>query len=67
MLPGPVIDHVTAVLSALLTVAVNCFLWEAYTLAVAGARVIETGTRRILAAADLVGSVWLVAVTVTVC
>src|SRR4051794_26833374 len=69
MLPtfGP-IDQVTAVLALPVTVAVNCWVCPAFSVAVAGATETETvtvGVRVTVAVADLVLSAWLVAGTVT--
>jgi hypothetical protein len=57
--------HVTALLEALATVAVNCWVAPGATLAVVGDTVtVSTGTAMVTAAvADLVLSCWLVAVT----
>ena len=62
------IDHVTAVFpEPPMTLAVNCWVWEAERLAVVGAAVTNTGaSSEIDALADLVRSLALVAVTVTV-
>jgi hypothetical protein len=62
------IDHVTAVFpEPPVTLAVNCWEWEAERLAVAGVTDTDTGASRVTdALADLVGSAALVAVTVTV-
>ena len=58
----------TAVFDDPLTVAVNCWVWDAVRDAVDGVRETVTGgARAMLALADLVGSTALVAVTVTVC
>jgi hypothetical protein len=59
---------VTAVFDAPLTLAVNCWVWEAVRNAVNGLRETVTGgARATLALADCVGSAALVALTVTVC
>jgi hypothetical protein len=59
--------QVTAVLDEPLTVAVNCWVWEAASDAVVGVSETLSGSARaILALAALVGSAALVAVTVTV-
>ena len=62
------IDHVTAVFpEPPVTLAVNCWDWEAERRAVAGVAETDTGgSSEIEALADLVGSATLVAVTVTV-
>ena len=61
-------DQVTAVFDDPVTVAVNCWVWDAVRDAVDGVRETLTGgARAMLALADLVGSTALVAVTVMVC
>ena len=67
--PAPLgaIVQVTAVLSLLVTVAVNCCVDESNRLAVGGVTFTETGLRVTAAEADFEGSATLVAVTVTVC
>ncbi len=68
--PTPLgLNHqVTAVLLVLATVAVNCWGLPASSVALAGATLTAMpGTRVTAAEADLVGSAWLVAVTVTTC
>jgi phage gp36-like protein len=60
--------QVTAVFRVLATVALNCCVWAAYRLEVAGATDTLTGGQRFtVAVADLVGSAKLVTVTVTAC
>src|SRR5260370_21353366 len=59
---------VAAVLVALVTVALNASVCVWYSVAVVGVTVTDTGGKSVtLAVADFVASVWLVAVTVTVC
>ena len=61
-------DQVTAVFDGPLTVAVNCWVWDAVRDAVNGVReTVAGGARPMLALADLVGSAALVALTVTFC
>jgi len=61
-------DHVTAVLWALVTVAVNCCVWLIVRVAVAGATLmVRGGSRFTIAVPVLVPSTCIVAVTVTVC
>jgi hypothetical protein len=60
-------DQVTAVFEVLVTVAVNCCVWEAASAAVPGLRATATGVSVTVLEADFVVSAWLVAVTVTVC
>ena len=61
-------DQVTAVFDDPLTVAVNCWVWDAVRDAVNGvSETVTGGARAMLALADLVESAALVAVTVTVC
>ena len=61
-------DQVTAVFDDPLTVAVNCWVWDAVRDTVNGVRETVTGgVRAMVALADLVESAALVAVTVTVC
>src|SRR6266540_2482561 len=61
-------DHETPVLLEPLTAAVNCLVWDAARLAVAGPRVIETvGVSATTALAVLLRSARLPAVTVTFC
>ncbi len=60
-------DQATAVLIVPLTVAVNCWLCDAFTVALVGSTATVTGGIRLtVALADFVGSVVLVAVSVTV-
>ena len=68
MLPATgLIDHVTAVLPLLVTVAVKLWVWDCVKVALAGATVTCTGGVRVtVAAADFVGLATLVAFTVTV-
>lgn len=62
------IVHVTFVLAAPVTVAVNCCVWPCPRIAVVGATVTPTvGFSVTVALADLLVSATLVAVTVTVC
>lgn len=67
MLPAPALsDHVTAVLTDPVTVAVNCTVCKASRLADPGAtETLMVGSKLINAVAVLVGSATLVAVTVT--
>jgi hypothetical protein len=58
-------DHVTPVLAAPVTVAVNCWVCETVSEVVEGVRVTATGVRLMVALADLVESAVLVAFTVT--
>ena len=61
-------DHVTPVYDDPLTVATNCWVWDALSEAVNGVReTVTDGARPMLALADLVGSAALVALTVTIC
>jgi hypothetical protein len=61
------IDHVTAGLLVFTTVAANCCVWLAYSVAVDGLTPTDTGGNRVtVAVADFVVSAWLVAVIVTV-
>jgi hypothetical protein len=61
-------DHVTPVLAAPVTVAVNCWVFEAVSEVVEGVSETVTGGLRLMVAlADLVGSAVLVAFTVTFC
>ena len=60
-------DHVTALLLLPLTVAENCFVWDALSAAVAGeTTTVIVGLKVTVAVEDLDGSATLVAVTVTV-
>lgn len=66
--PAGLIDHVTVVFGVPVTTAVNCCVWPAVTVLVAGATDMATGGfSAIVAAPVFVLSAWLVAVTVTVC
>ena len=65
--PEGVMDQVTAVLLLFVTVAANCWVWESNRLLVAGVTLTATGFNVTVAEADLVGSVTLVAITLTVC
>ena len=61
-------DQVTAVFDDPVTVAVNCWVWDAVRDAVNGvSETVTGGARAMLALADLVESAALVALTVTVC
>ena len=61
-------DHVTPGFDDPLTVAVNCWVWDALREAVNGVRETVTGgIRAMLALADFVGSAALVAVRVMFC
>ena len=65
--PGP-IDQATAVLLLPVTLAANCWVCPADKVALGGETVTEMlGDSVTVAVADMVGSAWLVAVTVTVC
>src|SRR5678809_1091661 len=68
-LPTEGVDHVTAVLVVPFTVAVNCVLCDAMTVAFAGLRItlILLGTSWTTAVPDLEESTTLVALMVTVC
>jgi hypothetical protein len=71
IVPAPdegLIDHVTAVLLVFETVAVNCWVWLAYKVAVVGDTATEiAGSKSIVAVAVLAVLTTLVAVSVTVC
>ena len=55
--PAGLIDHVTAVLLVFVTVAENCCVWFAYSVAVAGVRLKATGGIKVtVAEADFVES-----------
>jgi hypothetical protein len=61
-------DQLTPVFDDPLTVAVNCWVWDALREAVNGVReTVAGGARAILALADFVASAALVALTVTFC
>ena len=61
-------DQATAVFDDPLIIAVNCWVWETVSDAVAGVTdTLAGGVSAMLALADLVGSAALVALTVTVC
>jgi len=60
------IDHVTATLALPLTLAANCWVWEAVSVTLVGLTVTDTVADRLtVAEADFAGSATLVAVTVT--
>jgi hypothetical protein len=60
--------HVTALLLALFTVAESWYVCPPYSVRADGTTLTEIGGDSVEAAeADLVGSSWLVAVTVTIC
>ena len=64
--PGTML-HVTEVLTAFVTVAVNCWVCEATRIAVGGATLMATGSSVTWTEADFVLSTVLFAVIVTVC
>ena len=66
--PAGLIDHVTVVSLALLTVAVNCLVWDGYIVALVGEMLTEMGGERFTVAEPALElSATLVAITVTVC
>ncbi len=65
--PAGPIDHVTALLAALVTVAVNCAVWLPFNTVVAAVTLTATeGSSIIIVDEDAVVFAWLVATTVTV-
>jgi hypothetical protein len=66
--PAGIIDHVTVLLAALVTVAVNCAAWLPFNTVVAGVTLTAgDGSSVIAVDEDAVASARLLAVTITVC